>query len=87
MEDAIEIMKEIEAAAGIGFTCIVNNSNIGGETTADDVRASLEFVDRLCRETGLPLWMHTAEERVASGLSGLDVMPMKLQKKYFDLPT
>ena len=45
VEDAIEIMREIEAAAGIRFTCIVNNSNIGGETTAEVVRDSLGFID------------------------------------------
>ena len=87
VEDAVEILKEIEAAAGIRFNCIVNNSNIGGETTAQTVRDSLEFVDRLCKVTGLPLWMHTAEASVAAELSGLTVMPMTLQKKYFDLPT
>ena len=86
VEDAIEIMREIEDAAGIRFNCIVNNSNIGGETTAETVLASLDYIARLCRETGLPLWMHTAEKTVAKELSGLTVMPLTLQKKYFDLP-
>jgi hypothetical protein len=30
--------------------------------------------------------MHTAEARVAEKLSGITVLPMTLQKKYFDLP-
>ncbi len=84
--DTVEIMKEIEAAAGISFNCIVNNSNLGEETTADTVRDSLSFVDELCRVTGLPLWMHTAEASVAEQLSELEVLPMTLQNKYFDLP-
>ena len=29
-EDALEIMREIEAACKISFTAIVNNSNLGG---------------------------------------------------------
>ncbi len=86
-EDALEIMREIEAAAGIKFTCIVNNSNLGGETAAETVLASLDYIDRLCRASGLPLWMHTAEASVARELTGLPVMPLTLQKKYFDLPT
>ena len=86
VEDTVEIMKEIEAAAGIQFTCIVNNSNLGAETTAKTVIDSLDFIDGLCRATGLPLWMHTAEARVAEQLSGMTVLPMTLQKKYFDLP-
>ena len=84
--DTVEIMKEIEAACGLQFTCIVNNSNLGAETTAQTVIDSLEFVDGLCCATGLPLWMHTAEAKVAAELPGITVFPMTLQKKYFDLP-
>lgn len=87
VEGAVEILREIEAAAGLPFTCIVNNSNLGGETTAATLLASLPYVEELCRVTGLPLWMHTAEAAVARELSGLPLMPLTLQKKYFDLPT
>ena len=83
VEDAIEIMREIEAACGIRFNCIVNNSNLGEETTAAIVRDSLDFVDRLSQATGLEIWMHTAEESVAEELSELSVMPLSLQKKKF----
>ena len=83
VEDAVEIMREIEAACGIRFNCIVNNSNLGEETTAATVLDSLDFVDRLSRATGLDIWMHTAEESVAEELSELSVMPLSLQKKKF----
>ena len=86
VEDTIEIMREIESACGINFTCIVNNSNLGPETTPDTVRSSLGFVDRLSEATGLPLWMHTAVESVAKELPELPVLPLTLQKKFFDLP-
>ena len=86
VEDTVEIMREIEAASGIAFTCIVNNSNLGRETDAKTVLDSLEYVEELCRVTGLPLWMHTAEKSVAEELSGLPVLPLTLQKKYFDVP-
>ena len=85
VEDAIEIMREIESACGINFTCIVNNSNLGPETTPDTVRSSLDFVDSLSKATGLPLWMHTAVESVANELTELPVLPLTLQKKFFDL--
>ena len=83
VEDTVEIMREIEAACGLEFTCIVNNSNLGEETTAECVIDSLEFVNKLSRETGLEIWMHTATESVAEKLLGLNVMPMTLQKKLF----
>lgn len=86
VEDTVEIMREIEAASGIAFNCIVNNSNLGKETTAQTVLDSLDYVNELCRVTGLPLWMHTAEKSVAEELSGIPVLPLTLQKKYFDVP-
>ena len=83
VEDTLEIMREIEAASGLRFTCIVNNSNLGGETTVQTVLDSLPFIEELCRASGLPLWVHTAEASVAEKLSGLSVLPLTLQKKYY----
>ena len=65
------------------FNCIVNNSNLGAETTAQTVRDSVDFVERLSAATGLEIWMHTAEASVAQQLTELAVMPMSLQKKKF----
>ena len=83
VNDAIEIMREIEAASGIKFNCIVNNSNIGSETTADTVRESMAFAEELSVKTGLPIWLHTAEKRVAEELSGFPMLSLSLQKKLF----
>ncbi len=84
--DTIEVMHEIEEAAKIKFNCIVNNTNLGNETTPETVYNSLDLVKELSEKTGLPAWLHTAEEGVAKELSGINVLPMVLQKKYFDLP-
>ncbi len=88
-EEAMEVMREIESACGLAFTDIVNNSNLCGETTAKTVLDSLAYVEKLQQLSGLPLWMHTAEESVAKELEGTipAVFAMQLQKKYFDLPT
>ena len=83
VEETVEVMREIEAACGLKFTCIVNNSNLGEETTAETVTNSFEYVEALCLTAGLPLWMHTAEKSVAKELEGVNVMPLTLQKKYF----
>lgn len=84
--DTVEIMREIERACGLKFNCIVNNSNLGNETTVRTILDSFDYIEDLCRVTGLPLWMHTAEKTVASQLSRVKVLPLTLQKKYFDLP-
>ena len=48
----------------------------------------LPYMEELSRLSGLPIWMTTAEEAVAAQLAGKlpDVLPMRLQAKYFDLP-
>ena len=86
VDDAIEIMREIETACGIDFTCIVNNSNIGRETTKEVFLESLDFVKELSLKSGLPIWLHTIEAGLADKVTDVPVMPLKLQKKYFDLP-
>ena len=86
VEDTVEVMREIEFAAGIQFTCIVNNSNIGSETTSDIVLESVGFAEEVSLATGLPIWFHTAEKSIAEELTAIPVLPLTLQKKYFDLP-
>ena len=85
-EEALEVMREIEAACGMQFTCIVHNTNHGPETTAETVSAAQDKLNCLCSLSGLPLWMHTAPAEVARTLDG-PVMAMQLQEKYFALPS
>ena len=84
-EDALTIMREIEAACGLQFTCIVHNTNLGPETTPETVTGAQEKLESLCSLSGLPLWMHTAEAEIARNLPG-PVLAMELQEKYFAVP-
>ncbi len=87
-EEAMEVMGEIENACGLRFTDIINNSNLGVETTAQTVLSSLPYIEKLREISGLPVFAHTAEEAVAERLTGLNpVLPLRLQEKYFDLPS
>ena len=88
-EDALEVMAEIEAACGLKFTDIVNNSNLGTETTPETVMESFAYMESLSRLSGLPIFATTAEQAVAAGLEGKipNVLPLQLQEKYFDLPS
>ena len=88
-EEAMEVMAEIEAACGLKFTDLINNANLGWETDADTVLASIDYMEKLSQLSGLPIWLHTAEKAVADRLEGKlsAVMAMQLQEKYFDLPS
>ena len=82
----IEVMREIEAAGGIRFTGIANNSNLGDETTADDVLASVQYADEVSELSGLPVVMTTVKEDLYNELSGKieNLFPMKLQARPID---
>ena len=84
-EEALEVMREIEEAGHIPFTAIVNNSNLGKDTEAEDVEKTDILAKRLSELSGLPLLFTTATEDVAKKLTLDNVLPMKLQKKYFDI--
>ena len=88
-EEALEVMREIEAACGLQFTDIVNNSNLASETTAETVLFSQDFVEKLSQLSGLPIFATTAVTDVAAELTGKidNVLPLQLQEKYFDLPS
>ena len=88
-EDALEVMREIEAACGLAFTDIVGNSNLGPETTPQTLLDSVDFMEKLSELSGLPIFAYTAECAVAKQLDGKlsPVIPLRLQEKYFDLPS
>ena len=88
-EDALEVMREIEAACGLRFTDLINNTNLGSETTAETVLGAASYMEELSRLSGLPVFATTATYEVAAELAGKidNVIPLKLQEKYFDLPS
>lgn len=76
----VEVMREIEQAAKIKFTGIVNNSNLGDETTAEDVIASLDYAEQVSAATGLPIKFTSVHYTLAPRLDGKipDIFPIKL---------
>lgn len=77
-----EVMKEIEEAGHLPFTAIINNSNLGKETTAADVIASVPYAEKIASETGLPLLLTTVREDLLPELAGKveNLMGMRLQQ-------
>ena len=79
----VEVMREIEYAGGIRFTALVNNSNLGVETTAEDVLSSMRYAEEVSAMSGLPVVMTTADEKLQNELTDKvpNLFPLKLQKK------
>ena len=88
-EEALEVMREIEAACGLCFTDLINNTNLGTETTPETVLGARDYMERLSKLSGLPVFATTAETNVARVLDGMleNILPLQLQEKYFDLPS
>ena len=87
-EDAMEVMREIEAACGLAFTDIVNNTNLGPATDPEVVLESQDFIEKLAALSGLPLLFTAVRADLAPALEEQipNVFPLQLQEKYFDLP-
>lgn len=83
LASTLEVMREIEAAGGIPFTGIVNNSNLGRDTTAEDVIATDAYAKEMAAATGLRLRMTTVKDDIAEEVAKVlpNVVPLHLQNK------
>ncbi len=85
--ETVEILKEIEAASGIPFTGLVNNSNLGIATTLEILEASLEYAQEVSRISGLPIVATSCPDTVDfNNVSGFgdkngELIKLKLQNK------
>lgn len=84
-DSALLLMHEMERASGIAFTGIINNSNLGEETTAESVISTLMYADDISEKASIPVVMTTVKQELYHDLSGKipKLFPLKLQEKYF----
>ncbi|MEE1073865.1 MAG: hypothetical protein U0K93_00135, partial [Acutalibacteraceae bacterium] len=83
VESTLEVMSEIETACGIKITGLVNNSNLGVETTAEDVLGSLEYADSVAKAANLEIVCTSVNETLYNELKDKinNLLPLKLQGK------
>ncbi len=73
--EAMEVLREIEAAGGLPFTGIVNNTNLGPLTKPETILAGQETALELSRLAGLPVRMTGVEERLMESVRDLVIEP------------
>jgi len=85
-ESTIEVMREIEQAGGIRFTGLINNSNLGDETTAGDVLKSVEYASQVSDISSLPVVLTTVRKELYNTLNGQipDLFALSLQARPID---
>ena len=81
----LEVMAEIEYAGGIRFTGLLNNSNLGAVTTAEDILASRDYAEEVARLSGLPIVMTSVRQDLYPAVEGLvpNAFPLGLQKNKY----
>mgnify|MGYP002515964031 FL=1 len=80
-EEALEVMREIETACSLRFSGIVNNSNVGVQTTKEYIENTFPLVQKLCEISSLPLVMTTVRANLSSQFEdSKNVFPLTLQK-------
>ena len=86
-DDTIEVMREIEDACRLPFTAIVNNSNLGPQTTAEAVIKSIPYAEEIAAKTGLPVKMTCVKETLCQSLESRieNIFPLTLQKLYYEI--
>ncbi len=79
----LEVISEIETAAKIRFTGIINNSNLGEETVAQDVLSSVSYAEEISKATHLPIVLTAVDERLYNEVREKvhNAFPLKLQQK------
>ena len=82
-DEALEIMREVESASHLKFTAIANNSNLGEDTTAEDVLSTVSETEKLSKMSSLPVIMTTVKKELVIALEEKidNLFPLSLQNK------
>lgn len=80
-DEVLELMYEIENAAKMKHTAIVNNSNLGCETTLEIVENSAEFAAETAEKAGLPLLCTACREDIAEFSENENIYPIQVYVK------
>ena len=85
--DAVEVLREIEAACQLPFTGIVNNTNLGQQTIATTVLESVPYANEVAARMGVPVRFTCATAAIARELEGKieNLLPLEIQKLYYQL--
>ena len=75
-DDTIENLREIEDNCSLSFTGFINNSNLGEETTAEDIEASFSYAEEIAAKSSLPL-LFTSHIETLSPESKSPLLPIR----------
>ena len=82
-DEALEIMREVENASKLKFTAIANNSNLGEDTTVEDILSTVSETQKLSEMSSLPVVMTCVKKDLVIALEEKvdNVFSLSLQNK------
>ena len=86
-EDAVEVLREIEYACKLPFTGLVNNTNLGQESSAANVLESMALAKRTAELMNIPLRFTCVPRSLEPELRGKieNLFALDIQKLYYQL--
>ena len=81
--DNIELMRDIENAGKLPFTGIINNTNLGIETTSGIVEKSLDKAKELSEASNLPLLYTSVADGIDINAADIPVMRISVMTKRY----
>lgn len=77
-ESAVELMYDIEKASRMKHTAVVNNTNLGYETTTEIIEESKNFASEVAQKTGIPLAFTTYPYEMCSFPNNEKYFPVQI---------
>lgn len=86
-QDTVDVLREIEEACALRFTGIVNNTNLGQNTTAETVLASVTYAEGISRMMSVPVRFTCCAAALEPELRGRipALFPLHIQKLYYQI--
>jgi hypothetical protein len=87
LEGAVETLQKIEKASRLKITGIINNSNVGSETTIQDVEKGFALGKELSDKLGIPLLYTMVPQHLSAESAGIESEShVKVISRYLKLP-
>ncbi len=80
--DALDSLYEVESCSRMKATGIINTTNLGAETSADDIISSADDLKRFSELTNIPVICTAVLSEVAKDLDMADIFPIKDATKH-----
>jgi hypothetical protein len=87
VEGAIETIERIEDASRLKMTGMINNTNIGSETTLEEIEKGLLLAQKVSRKTSIPVLFSTVSNELKNEtVEFAKVNPVVYIQRYMRLP-